>query len=121
MPSYMEWDGYCRMWERLCRFNLRFLHFWSRQGICGTMMSELSHPEFNPGTLNQRRRQRELGRIDRDNLALMHRIERASSSYNRTLIKPKHFQEPHMGLFPRYVCTIRSGCICLAVEGRQRR
>lgn len=84
-------------------------------------MSELSLPEFNPGTLNQRIRQRELQRIDRDNLALMHRIESASSSYNKALIKPKHFQEPHMGLFPRWVRAIRrQGCIRVAGERRER-
>lgn len=44
-------------------------------------------------------------RIDRDNLALMRRIEGASSGYKRALVKPKHFQEPHMGLFPRWAIS----------------
>jgi len=40
-------------------------------------------------------------RIDRDNMALLRRLGTASSGYNKALLKPKHFQEPHMGLFPR--------------------
>lgn len=64
-------------------------------------MSEQTFPDFNPGTLNYRIRQREMLRIDRDNLALMHRLEGASSGYTKELVKPKHFQEPHMGVFPR--------------------
>lgn len=71
------------------------------QGLCGTILSEQTSPEFNPGTLNYRIRQREMLRIDRDNLALMRRIGKASSNYNKALVKPKHFRESHMGLFPR--------------------
>lgn len=72
-----------------------------QQGLCGTIVSEQTFPDFNPGTLNYRIRQRELLRIDRANSALLHRLETTSSGYNKALLKPKHFQEPHMGLFPR--------------------
>ncbi|CAM9537920.1 unnamed protein product [Ectocarpus sp. 13 AM-2016] len=78
------------------------------QGLCGTIVSEQTFPDFNPGTLNYRIRQRELVRIDRDNLALMHRLETASSGYNKALVKPKYFQQPHMGLFPRSEQSVKS-------------
>ncbi|CBJ29297.1 conserved unknown protein [Ectocarpus siliculosus] len=78
------------------------------QGLCGTIVSEQTFPDFNPGTLNYRIRQRELVRIDRDNLALMHRLETASSGYNKALVKPKYFRQPHMGLFPRSEQSVKS-------------
>ncbi|CAM9516695.1 unnamed protein product, partial [Ectocarpus fasciculatus] len=78
------------------------------QGFCGTIVSEQTFPDFNPGTLNYRIRQRELVRIDRANLALMHRLETASSGYNKALVKPKYFQQPHMGLFPRSEQSVKS-------------
>ncbi|CAM9119782.1 unnamed protein product [Hapterophycus canaliculatus] len=78
------------------------------QGLCGTIVSEQRFPDFNPGTLNYRLRHRELLRIDRANLALMHRLENASSGYNKEIVKPKHFQEPHMGLFPRSEHSVKS-------------
>lgn len=56
---------------------------------------------FNPGTLNHGRRRREMQRIDQDNLAMMHRLESASSVYSQYLLKPKHFQDPRLGLYPR--------------------
>lgn len=71
------------------------------QGLCGTIVSEQRFPDFNPGTLNYRMRQHELLRIDKDNLALMNRLKGVSSGYNKELVKPKYFQQPHMGLFPR--------------------
>eukprot|EP00903_Cladosiphon_okamuranus_P006276 g6158.t1 len=78
------------------------------QGLCGTILSEQTFPDFNPGTLNYRIRQRELLRIDRANSALLHRLETTSSGYNKALVKPKHFQEPHMGLFPRSEQSVKS-------------
>ena len=78
-----------------------FRNHYRQQGLCGTIVSEQTFPDFNPGTLNYRIRQRELLRIDRANSALLHRLETASSGYSKALLKPKHFQEPHMGLFPR--------------------
>ncbi|CAM9905411.1 unnamed protein product [Scytosiphon promiscuus] len=78
------------------------------QGLCGTIASEQRFPDFNPGTLNYRLRHRELLRIDRANLALMHRLENASSGYSKEIVKPKHFQEPHMGLFPRSEQSVKS-------------
>ncbi|CAN0113191.1 unnamed protein product, partial [Pylaiella littoralis] len=78
------------------------------QGLCGTIVSEQRFPDFNPGTLNYRMRQQKLLRIDKDNLALMHRLKGVSSGYKKSLVKPKHFQEPHMGLFPRSEQSVKS-------------
>ena len=44
-------------------------------------------------------------RIDQDNLAMMHRLESASSAYSQYLLKPKHFQDPRLGLYPRWVAV----------------
>lgn len=77
------------------------IHNAALQGLCKGVVAEQRDPSFSPRTLNYRVRQREMIEIDHENLALMHRLEKASSYYKRSDVRPKHFQEPNRGLFPR--------------------
>ncbi|CAM9702945.1 unnamed protein product [Chrysoparadoxa australica] len=68
--------------------------------------NQTRNTQLHAGTLNYPTRQREMQRIERDNLKIMERLAGAESYYKRKdLLKDsgKYFQAPHLGIFPRAI------------------